>query len=128
MRNLVAALFAMMLMASVPAFGQEAGPFMETPRLIEVCSKGYRADDSAARAVCDSYLMGVFDSARTIQRETRKATGNSEFMVLCNPGFRPRLADLGGWILEHARNEPDSVEVDPAVFVIRTLNVPSSCK
>ena len=128
MRNLVTAVFAMILMASFPAFAQEAGPFMETPRLIDVCSKGYRAGDSAAKAVCDAYLMGVFDSARTIQRETRRETGDSEFMVLCNPGSRPRLADLVGWILEHAEREPDSLEVDPAVFVIRTLNVPSSCK
>ena len=124
MRNLVTAAIAMMLMASVPAFGQEAAPFMDTPRLIETCTKS----DPAARAACNAYLMGIFDASQAIQRETRRQTGNSDIMVLCNPGFRPRLADLIDWILEHAKREPDSLKVDPAVFVIRTLNVPSSCK
>lgn len=127
-RTLVVTALGILLSVSKPVLGQEADPFMETPRLVETCAKGFKAGDIAARNVCEAYLMGIFDAALAIQSETRRTTTDPTFVVLCNPTSRPRLEKLVENIVERAETEPSSLEVGPAIFVIRTLNVPFSCK
>ncbi len=127
-RTLAATAFGVLLSISPSALGQEAVPFMETSRLVETCARGLKSDDTAARNSCETYLMGVFDAALAIQLETRRATPDSTFTVLCNPTTRPRIETLVENMVEQAENEPDSLKVEPAIYVIRTLNVPFSCK
>jgi hypothetical protein len=127
-RILAVAVLGLLLSVSTPALGQDADPFMETPRLIDTCRKGFKAGDAAARTVCETYLMGIFDTALTIQLETRRAASDPTFTVLCNPTSRPSLEGVVENMLAQAENEPDSMEIGPAIYVIRTLNVPFSCK
>lgn len=120
--------FGVLFSVSTPVLAQQADPFMATPRLVETCKKALKAGDTAARAVCEAYLMGVFDATLAIQSETRRTTADPTFTVLCNPASRPDVGKLLERIVERAETEPDSLKVGPAIYVIRTLNVPFSCK
>lgn len=127
-RSIVFAAFGILLSVSTPVPGQETGPFMDTQRLLEACTKGLKAGDTAARVFCETYLMGIFDAALAIQSETRRTTSDPTFTVLCNPASRPHLDRLVEDMVERAESEPDSLKIGPAIYVIRTLNVPFSCK
>ena len=105
-----------------------ARPFMDTPRLVATCRAGSRNGDAGARSTCETYLMGIFDAALAIQTETRREHGDSAFMVLCNPETRPSMERLIEDIVQKADIEPGALDVGPAVYVIRTLNPPFSCK
>lgn len=124
----VFAAFMTFFMLSPPTLSQEAGPFMDTAKLVEICKEGLQTGDAAARHTCETYLTGVFDAAWTIQSQTRREAGNADFTVLCNPDQRPNLEVLIENVVRQAEEEPESLKVGPGVYVIRTLNPPGACK
>ena len=126
----VLAIAGQFLILSVQA--AEGPSLLTTRELLDDCRAWKDAGDADAGERCRWYVRGVYEAALAIQSRTRENGEFPGFTVLCYPEQKLTVDEIVDSLLDYAFKEPhrqrDSFEVEPTVFILRTINIPYACK
>ena len=129
-RAVVLAIAAQFLILSVHS--AEKPSLLTTRELLDDCRAWREEGDAHAGVRCRWYVRGVYEAALAIQARTREGGEFPGFTVLCYPEQKLAVDEIVDSLLDYAfrdpHRQPDSFEVEPTVFILRTINIPSACK